>query len=142
MNQIYLAGAISEIAWREATEWRNKLANNIYDVSQGKWRCFDPCDHLNEFGEVISDTESMEYDLDHLRHSRLMVVSFEFSQKSTGTLIELGVAHENKIPIIAYNPLSQNVHPLHPWIRAICNHLCTSESGLYQYLCDHYLNEV
>ncbi len=138
-NQIYLAGGISDIAWEKATEWRNKLADNIYDVTQGTWRCFDPCDHMNEFGEAISDAESVEFDFDHLRHSRLMVVSFEHTQKSTGTLIELGVAYENRIPIIGYNPTNNK---LHPWIRRICTHICMSENGLYQLLCDHYLNEV
>lgn len=141
-NQIYLAGGIQDISWKEATKWRDKLASNIYDVSQGTWHCFDPCDHMNEFGEVISAGESMRYDLDHLRHSRLMIASFEFTQKSTGTLIELGVAYENNIPIIIYNPVSQDVHPLHPWVMSIATHICTSESGLYQFLCDHYLNEA
>lgn len=139
MKQIYLAGGITGISWEQATEWRDELAENLYDVSQGRWHCFDPCEHFNEFGEVITDYESLKYDLDQLRHSRLMIASFEFTQKSTGTLIELGVAHENLIPIIGYNP--EKVE-LHPWIRAICTHICTSKSGLYQFLCDHYLNEV
>jgi len=138
-KQIYLAGGISDISWSEATEWRDKFANNIYDVTQGSWHCFDPCDHMNEFGEVISDAERVDFDLDHLRHSRLMIVSFEHTQKSTGTLIELGVAYENRIPIIGYNP---NNLVLHPWIRKISVHICTSENGLYQFLCDQYLNEV
>ena len=138
-NQIYLAGGIADVTWDQATFWRNKLADNIYDVSQGTWRCFDPCDHLNEFGEIITAEESVEYDLDHLRHSRLMIASFEHTQKSTGTTIELGVAYENRIPIIGYNP---NNYDLHPWIRRVCTHICTSENGLYQLLCDHYLNEV
>lgn len=141
-NQIYLAGAITGIQWKLATEWRSKLANSIYEVSQGEWRCFDPCDHMNEFGEVISEAESVGYDLDHLRHSRFVVVSFEFGQKSVGTLIELGVAYENNIPIIGYLPTGSDIADLHPWIRAVCTHICRTESGLYQFLCDHYLNEV
>lgn len=138
-NQIYLAGGIQDINPNDARSWRDKLANNIYDVTQGTWHCFDPCDHMNEFGEVIDAHESLNYDLDHLRHCRIMIASFEFTQKSTGTLIELGVAYECGIPIIGYNP--ENVE-LHPWINAICTHICTSEAGLYQFLCDHYLNEV
>lgn len=136
---IYLAGAISGLSQEQYTGWRNKLATNLATVSNGYWHCFDPCDHLNEFGEVISEAESAIYDLDHLRHSRLMIASFEFTQKSTGTLIELGVAYENRIPIIGYNP--DNIE-LHPWILALCTHVCQTESGLYQFLCDHYLNEI
>ena len=138
-REIYLAGAISGIDLNQARSWRDKLATNIYEVSRGEWRCFDPCEHLNEYGEVISAPESLRYDLDHLRHSRLMIASFEFTQKSTGTLIELGVAYENKIPIIGYNP--EEIE-LHPWVGAICTHICVSEEGLYQFLCEHYLNEL
>ena len=142
MNQIYLAGAISDIEWEKAIAWRDKLANNIREVTLHKWHCFDPCEHYNQFGEVISPQESLEYDLDHLRHSRLMIANFGFTQKSTGTLIELGVAYENRIPIIGYYPNITEETVIHPWVTAICSHICTSESGLYQYLCDHYLNEV
>lgn len=137
-KQIYLAGAIQDINPNQARSWRDNLAVNIYNVTQGAWRCFDPCDHMNEFGEVMSADESLTYDLDQLRHSRLMVASFEFTQKSVGTLIELGVAYESRIPIVGYNPEKTE---LHPWIKAVCTHICTSENGLYQFLCDHYLNE-
>lgn len=136
---IYLAGAISGLNPEQYMGWRNKLATNLATVTNGHWHCFDPCDHLNEFGEVIDEAESAIYDLDHLRHSRLMIASFEFTQKSTGTLIELGVAYENRIPIIGYNP---DKVVLHPWIKTLCTHVCYTENGLYQYLCDHYLNEV
>lgn len=136
---IYLGGAISGLTFKQYKSWRDKLANNISMATNNRWYCFDPCDHLNEFGEVITPEESLNYDLDHLRHCRLMIASFEYTQKSTGTLIELGVAYENKIPIIGYNP--ENLE-LHPWIEAICTHICYTENGLYQFLCDHYLNEV
>ena len=101
---IYLGGAISDLTQEQYRGWRDKLATNIEVATNYKWRCFDPCEHLNEFGEVITLEESAAYDLDHLRHCRLMIASFEYTQKSTGTLIELGVAYENRIPIIGYNP--------------------------------------
>ena len=138
-NIIYLAGAITGIDQNQCRGWRDEVALNIQTVTKNKWHCFDPCEHMNEFGEVITPEASLRYDLDHLRHSRLIIASFEFSQKSTGTLIELGVAYENNIPIIGYNP---NFLELHPWITAICQHICSTREGLYQYLCDHYLNEV
>lgn len=137
-NQIYMAGGISDIPWEQATEWRDKLYFAIKDATQGRWRCFDPCEHFNEYGEVIGDAEAVKYDLDHLRHSRLVVVSFEHTQKSIGTAIELGVAYENKIPIIGYNP---NGVELHPWLVEISTHICSSWDGLIMLLCDHYLNE-
>lgn len=139
MNNIYLAGAIAGLNPNQYRGWRDEVAHNIEMATKRVWHCFDPCEHLNEFGEVITPEESLAYDLDHLRHSRLMIASFEFTDKSTGTLIELGVAHENKIPIVGYNP---DGFDLHPWVKTICQHVCSSMEGLYQYLCDHYLNEV
>ena len=138
-RQIYLSGAIDGITWDQAATWRDKFEYNIHTVSHNTWHCFNPCDHFNEMGEVIAPLESLSYDLDHLRHSRLVIASFEFGQKSTGTLIELGVAYENRIPVVGYNP---NKETLHPWIESICTHICTSEGGLYQFLADHYLNEL
>lgn len=138
-NIIYLAGAISGISWEEASGWRDAIADNLFKVSHGEWKCFDPCEHYNEYGEVINDSESMKYDLDHLRHSRFVIANFNYTQKSIGTLIEIGVALENKIPVIGYYSEKE---PLHPWILSACIHVCTSESGLYQFLTDHYLNEV
>ena len=138
-NGIYFAGAISDIDWNKATEWRDKLYYALIDATKGQWRFFDPCDHWNEFGEVISPEESVEYDLDHLRHSRIMILSVEHGHKSTGTLIEAGVAYERRIPIIIYNP---NNEELHPWLRRIATHVCTSFDGMLMFLCDHYLNEV
>lgn len=137
-HQIYMAGGITDVEWSKAKEWRDKLSTLIDEACKGQWYCFDPCDHFNEFGEVISEAESVRYDLDHLRHSRIMVVSFEHTQRSIGTAIEIGVAYENKIPIIGFNP---NKEELHPWYKEICTHICTSFDGLLMFLCDHYLNE-
>lgn len=136
---IYMAGGISDLTWDQAQEWRDRLDDIIVATPLKKnWCTFDPCKHINDFGEVIDEREAVKYDLDMLRRSRLMVVSFEHTQKSIGTAIELGVAHENNIPIIGYNP---NDVELHPWIREICTHICTSWEGLTLFLCDHYLNE-
>lgn len=138
MKSIYLAGAISDITWDEAQTWRDNFADLLDKAFKNKWCCFDPCKHIHDFGEVISESEALNYDLDHLRKSRLMVTSFEHTEHSIGTSIELGVAYENRIPIIGYNPKSYN---LHPWIRGVCTHVCTSWDGLWFLLCNDYLNE-
>lgn len=137
-KQIYLAGAVSGISPNQARGWRDEIAVNLWNVTDHQWRCFDPCDHMSEFGEAISESEALAYDLDHLRHSRLMIVSFEFNPLSVGTNIEMGVAYENRIPIIGYNPGKLE---LHPWQEAVCTHVCKNLNGLYQFLADHYLNE-
>ena len=136
---IYLAGGISDLTWEQAVEWRDKLNDLIQDNMCGHiWKCFDPCKHIHVFCEVITEEEALRYDLDMLRHSRLMIVSFEHTQKSIGTAIEIGAALENNIPIIGYNP---NNLELHPWIKSACIHICTSWDGMWLFLCHDYLNE-
>ena len=137
-DMIYLAGGISDITWEEARGWRDEFDDLVRSVCGHQWACFNPCKHIHDFCEVISEQEALRYDLDYLRHSRLMIVSFEHTQKSIGTAIELGVAYENRIPIIGYNP---NKLELHPWIQSICTHICTDWDGLWMVLCNDYLNE-
>ena len=137
-SQIYLAGGIADLSWEEAQGWRDQFSEIIDETCNGRWCCFDPCKHIHDFCEVISEEEALVYDLDHLRHSRIMLVSFEHTQKSIGTAIEIGVALENRIPIIGYNP---NKIDLHPWIRRSCTHICETWEGLWLFLCNDYLNE-
>ena len=135
---IYLAGGITGIPWEHAQEWRDKFDDQIRQVCGDKWYCFDPCKHIHDFCDVITEEEAVKYDLDQLRHSRLMIASFEHTQQSIGTAIELGVAYENRIPVIGYNP---NKEELHAWIKEICTHICTDWEGLWMFLTNDYLNE-
>lgn len=136
MKSIYLSGAISGISIEEMRGWRDEIIEFVSNFS--KWKCFNPCDHLLQFRSVIPDAKSVGYDLDMLRHSRIMVVNMQFNPISVGTMIEIGVAYENKIPVVVVNP---DHISLHPWVEAIASHICDSIEDAQMCLADHYLNE-
>ena len=135
-NQIYLAGKISGIPFADANNWRMFLSNGLKTKSLiDSWKCFNPCAHIRTNGSAMYDSEYFMYDLDQLRRSRLVIVSFEFGQDSIGTAMEVAVAFENRIPIIGYNPGEIEVHP---WYDMALTHMCYDMDGLILFLCDHY----
>ena len=135
---IYLAGAMSGISFEESNAWRKnitKLLNNTY--ADTKVKCINPNDYYN-FKEVTYDSERevMEFDLHKVRHSDLVIVNFS-CPKSLGTMAELAIAYEHRIPVIGLNEIGQN---LHPWQIEMCNKIFRNENDLVNYVIDFYLN--
>lgn len=134
---IYLAGAMSGITFEEANIWRRSFTKSMkYIYSDIKVNCINPNDYYN-FKEIIYDSERevMEFDLYKVRHSDLIVVNFEHPV-SLGTMAELTIAYEHKIPVIGLNI---NHEKLHPWQVEMCNKIFDNENELTHYICDYYL---
>lgn len=134
---IYLAGAMSGITFEEANIWRRSFTKSMkYIYSDIKVNCINPNDYYN-FKEITYDSERevMEFDLYKVRHSDLIVVNFEHPV-SLGTMAELTIAYEYKIPVIGLNI---NHEKLHPWQVEMCNKIFNNENELTHYICDYYL---
>lgn len=78
----------------------------------------------------------MEFDLNGLRHSDLVIVNFN-DPASLGTCAELAVAYEMKIPIIGIN---KDEKELHPWLIEFTSRMCSSLKEAAEYVVDFYLN--
>ena len=98
---------------------------------------FNPVNYYN-FKEVRyrSEKEVMEFDLNALRNSDLVVVNFN-DPKSIGTAMELMLAKELHIPIIGLN---KDKKELHPWLECCCNRMCVDMRELASHVVDFYLN--
>lgn len=136
--KVYLAGAMSGISFEESNAWRKNITrslNNTYaDI---KVKCINPNDYYN-FKEVTYDSERevMEFDLYKVRHSDLVIVNFNHSE-SRGTMAEIAIAYENKIPIIGLNV---NHEKLHPWQIEMSNKIFDDELKITNYISNYYLN--
>lgn len=138
--KIYLSGGMGNLSFEEQSKWRNQVINAIkfngYDYEK-KPIFFNPVDHYN-FTDVRYRTERevMEYDLNALRHSDLVIVNFN-DPKSIGTAMELMLAKERNTPIIGFGVNSQTIHP---WLLESCTRICDNLREVVEYVVEFYLN--
>lgn len=135
----YLAGGMSNLSYEEQIGWRNRVRDAIlyggYDYDMKPVFCLPP--NYYNFEEPVhkSEKEVMNFDLYKLRNSDLMVVNFN-DPDSLGTMAELAIAYEHRIPIIGLN---ENNATLHPWIIEFCTRICEDMHELVEHIVEFYL---
>lgn len=138
--RIYLSGGMSGLSFEEQSKWRKQFCEAI---KYGEYDCkktpyfFDPTKYYN-FEENLHKTEHeiMDFDLNALRKSDLIVVNFN-APNSIGTAMELMLGKELNIPIIGLNKDKKNIHP---WLECSCNRMCDDMRELVTHVVDFYLN--
>ena len=130
---------MENLSFEEQSKWRQKVMDAIkfnYDCEK-KPIFFNPVNYFN-FEEVKykSEREVMEFDLNGLRNSDIVLVNFN-DPSSLGTCAELAIAYEMKIPIVGINKDGQE---LHPWLKCFCNRICGSLKEAVEYVWEFYLN--
>ena len=137
--KIYLSGAMGSLSFEEQSRWRQKVIDAIrynYDCEK-KPIFFNPVNYYNfEDVRYKSQREVMEFDLNGLRNSDLVIVNFN-DPLSLGTCAELAIAYDMKMPIIGIN---KDGKELHPWLECFCNRICESIKEAVEYTVDFYLN--
>ena len=138
--KIYLSGGMGNLSFEEQSKWRKQIINAVkfgdYHYEK-KPIFFNPVDHYN-FTEIRYKTERevMEFDLNALRKSDLVIVNFN-DPKSIGTAMELMLAKEMHIPVIGWNPSGE---VLHPWLTECATRLCANLRETVEHVVDFYLN--
>lgn len=137
--KIYLSGAMGSVSYEEQSKWRKQVIDAItynYDYEK-KPLFFNPVNYYN-FEEVRYKTqrEVMNFDLNGLRHSDLVIVNFN-DPSSLGTCAELAIAYDMKIPIVGIN---KDKNELHPWLECFCDRMCESIKEAVEYVVDFHLN--
>ena len=137
--KIYLSGAMSSVSFEEQSNWRQRVIDAInynYDCEK-KPIFFNPIRYYN-FEEVRykSQKEVMNFDLNALRNSDLVIVYFN-EPSSLGTCAELAIAHERRIPIVG---ILKGNKELHPWLYEFCDRICDNLKEALDYVVDFYLN--
>ena len=137
--KIYLSGAMGSLSFDEQSKWRRQIMDAInfnYDCKK-KPVFFNPVNYYN-FEEVRYKTqrEVMQFDLNGLRHSDLVIVNFN-DPSSLGTCAELAIAYDMKIPIVGINKDNKE---LHPWLECFCDRMCESVKEAVEYVVEFHLN--
>lgn len=136
---IYLSGGMSGLSFEEQSKWRLQIIHAIKynNDCEKKPIFFNPVDYYNfEEKQHKSEREIFEFDLNALRKSDLVIVNFN-DEKSIGTAMELMLAKERNIPIIAYGVNNKEVHP---WLLQCCTRVCDDIREVVSHVVEFYLN--
>ena len=141
--QIYLAGGMGKFGkdnFDEGNRWRLIFKKRLESCENMNVKAINPNDYFNFLEEpprYINQREIMEYDLNRVRNADLIIVNFN-DMYSLGTMAEIAIAYERKIPIIGFNETNQE---LHPWQVEMCNRVFTESYELLDYVEYFYLTE-
>lgn len=123
------------------SKWRRNITELIEFSARShgyKLHIVNPVDYFNfEEKRHKSEREVMDYDLRHVRTSDLIIVNLKDINTSIGTCIELYVAHQLGIPVLAFLD-DCNINIIHPWILECIDRIEESDVELVQYLSDFY----
>ena len=140
--QIYLCGGMGKFGkdnFEKSNTWRiyckNTLENCECDYNV---KAINPNDYFNFKQEVpryVSQREVMELDLHKLRNSDLVIANFN-DMYSLGSMAELAIAYDRRIPIVG---LDIDKQKLHTWQIEMCNRIFSDIDEMLDYVEDYYL---
>ena len=141
--QIYLAGGMGKFGkdrFFESNNWRKYCKNTLenYDTNRYKVHVINPNDYFNfadETPRYASQKEVMELDLNRVRRSDLVIINFN-DMYSLGSMSELAIAYDRRIPVIGVDTSEQN---LHQWQIEMCQRIFNSLDLMLDYVEDYYL---
>lgn len=129
------------LSFEESNEWRRKLKSMIFGrafYSQIRPTVINPNDFYN-FKEPThkSEHEVMQYDLNHVRSSDIIVVNLDGINTSIGTAIELYAAAQLNIPVLAWGT-SEEWENTHPWLKECISRVESDANDLCNYIFEYY----
>ena len=133
-------GKFGKDEFDKGNAWRVYCKNTLeqFEGSTYKVRVVNPNDYFNfkdDPPRYLSDREVMELDLDKLRRSDLVIINFN-DMYSLGSMAELAIAYERRIPIIG---LDIDRQVLHPWQYKMANRIFFDIDEMLDYVEDFYL---
>lgn len=142
--EIYLCGGMGKFGkecFDEANTWRLYCKESLENYDDGIHRAhvINPNDYFNfldEKPQYKSNLEVMKFDLHKLRKSDLIIVNFN-DMWSLGSMSEIAIAYERRIPIIGLDIDNQD---LHPWQKCMCERIFNNIDEMLDYVEDFYLN--
>ena len=138
---IYLAGGMGKFGkenFDKGNNWRKYCKYTLENFdSNKKVTVINPNDYYNFVDEprYKSEKEIMEFDLHKVRESDLVIISFN-DMYSLGSMAELAIAYERRIPVIGLDIDNQS---LHPWQVEMCSRIFIDVDEMLDYVEDFYL---
>lgn len=140
---IYTAGGMGKFEkenFHLSNSWRQYCKNLLeqYDCDY-KVKVINPNSYFNFVDDIPkykNNKEVMKFDLYKVRTSDLIIVNFN-DMYSLGTMAEISIAYEKRIPIIGLDIENQ---ALHPWQIEMCNRIFADIDDMLFYIKDYYLS--
>ena len=138
---VYLAGGMGKFGkdnFDAGNNWREYCKHILEKFeSNKKVTVINPNDYFNFVDEprYKSEREVMEFDLHKVRKSDLIIINFN-DMYSLGSMAELAIAYERRIPVIGLDIDKQS---LHPWQIEMCSRIFNDVDEMLDYVEDFYL---
>lgn len=138
---IYLSGGMQKFGkdnFDEGNNWRKYCKTALETCEcEYKVRVCNPNDLFNfkDEPQYKTEREVMNLDLHKLRQSDLVIVSFN-DKWSLGTMSEIAIAYDRRIPVIGLNT---NNAELHSWQVCMCERIFNDIDEMLDYIQDFYL---
>lgn len=120
-------------------KWRTYCKKELEEYECNyKVNVLNPNDYFNfiEYPpRYASQREVMEFDINKVRQSDFIIVNFN-DKYSLGTMAELAIAYEHRIPVIGLDTEHQD---LYPWQVEFCTRIFDDISEMLEYVKDFYL---
>ena len=140
-KRIYLCGKCTGLSFEEMNGWRKKFTNLIESNSMDfiTPKIFNPCDVFGAewYEKELSFSEKLKiknFDLTAIRSSNLVIANCKNIESSVGSIYEIAVAKELKIPIIGFNVSEK----LHDWIKTSLDWECEDLIDTVDYIQKNY----
>jgi nucleoside 2-deoxyribosyltransferase len=141
--KIYLCGGMGKFGkenFDEGNLWRRYCQKTLESYEcDFLVKTINPNNYFNfkdEPRRYKSEREIMEFDINKVRNSDLIIVNFN-DMYSLGSMAELAIAYERRIPVIGLNETKQN---LHHWQIEMCIRIFDDIDELLDYVEDFYLS--
>ena len=132
-------GKFGKDNFEKSNTWRIYCKNTLENCEcEYSVKAINPNDYFNfkqEVPQYKSQREIMELDLHKLRCSDMVIVNFN-DMYSLGSMSELAIAYDRRIPIIG---LDANKQELHQWQIEMCNRIFDDMDEMLDYVEDYYL---
>lgn len=140
--QVYLCGGMQNFGkenFKLGNVWR-KYCKDVLEEYECNYdmKIINPNNYFNFQNEVPlykNQREVMEFDLNKVRKSDLVIVNFN-DKYSLGSMAELAIAYEKRIPVIGLNITQQE---LHPWQIEMSNRIFDNIDEMLDYVKNFYL---
>lgn len=141
--KVFLSGKIGSLSFTEMNGWRENIKNKLLVESQ-YYNCdvevINPVDYYNTLEDRHqTENEVMNFDLNHVISSDIIIVNLDGLNSSDGTKIEIFQAYYNhRIPVIAFGD-KELFYNLHPWQQMCITRVESDIDSAIAYVRDYYM---
>ena len=138
---VYMAGGMGKFGkdnFDEGNRWRLIFKKRLESCENMNVKAINPNDYFSFIQEPAlydSQREIMEFDINKVRNSDLIIMNFN-DMYSLGSMAELAIAYERRIPVIG---LDEQKQQLHPWQIEMCTRIFNDIDEMLDYVENFYL---